>query len=94
MPLKVGIDSYCFHRFFGEVYPEQETPPYQMTLEDFIEFCRELEVDGVSVESCFIPQRHDAGYMQGIGAMLDDYEFDRVYAWGHPDGLERGQNAD
>jgi sugar phosphate isomerase/epimerase len=24
--------------------------------------------------------------------MLDDYEFDRVYAWGHPDGLERGQN--
>jgi sugar phosphate isomerase/epimerase len=94
MPLKVGIDSYCFHRFFGEVYPEQETPPFQMKLEDFIEFCRELDVDGVSVESCFIPQRHDAGYMQGIGAMLDDYGFDRVYAWGHPDGLERGQNAD
>ncbi len=51
MPLKVGIDSYCFHRFFGEVYPEQEEPPFQMTLEDFIEFCRELDVDGVSAAS-------------------------------------------
>lgn len=92
MTMKVGIDSYCFHRFFGEVYPEQDQPPFAMTLEDFIEFCKELDVDGVSVESCFIPQRDDAGYMQGIKAMLDDYEFDRVYAWGHPDGLERGQN--
>ena len=92
MPLKVGIDSYCFHRFFGEVYPEQEQPPFAMTLEDFIDFAKELEVDGVSVESCFIPQREDAAYMQSVGARLDDYGFDRVYAWGHPDGLERGQN--
>ena len=24
--MKVGIDSYCFHRFFGEVYPQQAEP--------------------------------------------------------------------
>lgn len=94
MPMKVGIDSYCFHRFFGEVYPEQDQPSSTMTLEGFIDFAKELDVDGVSVESVFIPQRFDAGYMKGIGAMLDDYDFDRVYAWGHPDGLERGLNAD
>lgn len=94
MPLKVGIDSYCFHRFFGEVYPEQDDPPFQMTLEDFIDFAVGLEVDGVSVESCFIPQREDAGYMQSIGERLDELGLDRVYAWGHPDGLERGQNDD
>jgi sugar phosphate isomerase/epimerase len=94
MTMKVGIDSYCFHRFFGEVYPEQDQPPFAMTLEDFIDFAKELEVDGVSVESCFIPQRDDAGYMRSIKAILDDYGFDRVYAWGHPDGLERGQNDD
>ena len=23
--MKVGIDSYCYHRFFGEVYPDQKT---------------------------------------------------------------------
>ena len=92
MTMKIGIDSYCFHRFFGEVYPEQEQPSTTMTLEDFIEFARALDVDGVSLESCFIPQREDKGYMENIKATLDAYNLDRVYAWGHPDGLEGGKN--
>ncbi len=24
--MKIGIDSYCYHRFFGEVYDDQEAP--------------------------------------------------------------------
>ncbi len=92
MTMKIGIDSYCFHRFFGEVYPEQQQPPKSMTLEDFIEFAKELSVDGVSLESCFIPQREDKGYMADVKALLDEYNLDRVYAWGHPDGLEGGKN--
>ena len=91
--MKVGIDSYCYHRYFGEVYPEQQPPPKQMTLEDFIRRARELEVDGVSLESCFIPS-FDAKYLGEVKTMLDDGGFDRVYAWGHPDGLEGGKNAD
>ena len=27
-----------------------------------------------------------------LKARLDEYGFDRVYAWGHPDGLEAGKN--
>jgi sugar phosphate isomerase/epimerase len=27
-----------------------------------------------------------------VKRLLDDYGFDRVYAWGHPDGLEGGSN--
>ena len=92
MTMKIGIDSYCFHRFFGEVYPEQQQSPKSMTLEDFIEFAKELSVDGVSLESCFIPQREDRGYMADVKALLDEYNLDRVYAWGHPDGLEGGKN--
>ena len=91
--MKVGIDSYCYHRFFGEVYPEQESPPKQMTLEDFLKRAKELEVDGVSLESCFIPS-FDAGYLRDVKAILDDYDFDRVFAWGHPDGLEGGKNEE
>ncbi len=34
--MKVGIDSYCYHRFFGEVYPQQRRPANGMTLEDFL----------------------------------------------------------
>ena len=89
--MKIGIDSYCYHRFFGEVYDHQRKPAKQMTLEDFIKRAHELKVDGVSLESCFIP-RFDASYLSEIKGMLDEYKLDRVFAWGHPDGLEGGRN--
>ncbi len=91
--MKIGIDSYCYHRFFGEVYPDQETPSKNMTMQDFLTRAHELGVDGVSLESCFFPS-YDEGWLRELKAQLDDYKFDRVYAWGHPDGLERGQNWD
>lgn len=89
--MKVGIDSYCYHRFFGEVYPQQPKPSKKMTLEDFLKRARELDVDGVSLESCFIP-RLDREYLSHIRGILDEYNLDRVFAWGHPDGLEGGKN--
>ncbi len=89
--MKIGIDSYCFHRFFGEVYPQQKQPPFQMSMDDFLDFAKELGVDGVSLESCFFPS-FDREYLADLKAKLDQYGFDRVFAWGHPDGLERGQH--
>ncbi len=93
MAMKTGIDSYCFHRYFGEVYPHQTPPPQDelMTMEDFLTFAKKLDVDGVSLESCFFPS-FDKGWFLDLKAQLDDYGFDRVYAWGHPDGLEAGKN--
>ncbi|MHB8065966.1 MAG: sugar phosphate isomerase/epimerase family protein, partial [Ruminiclostridium sp.] len=89
--MKIGIDSYCYHRFFGEVYPDQKSPTKNMTMQDFLRRAKELCVDGVSLESCFFPS-YDEGWLRELKAQLDEYNFDRVYAWGHPDGLERGQN--
>jgi len=89
--MKVGIDSYCFHRFFGEVYPGQPEPPQKMTMADFLVFAKTLGVDGVSLESCFFPTM-EAAWFADLKGQLDAYGFDRVYAWGHPDGLEAGKN--
>jgi sugar phosphate isomerase/epimerase len=89
--LKVGIDSYCFHRYFGEVYPHQTAPEKNMTMQDFLAYAKFLNVDGVSLESCFFPS-FDEAWFKDLKAQLDDYGFDRVYAWGHPDGLEAGGN--
>lgn len=94
MKMKIGIDSYCYHRFFGEVYDfersRQKPPEKPMTMDDFLARAKYLGVDGVSLESCFFPT-FDDGYFKELRAKLDDYGFDRVLAWGHPDGLERGQ---
>lgn len=89
--MKIGIDSYCFHRYFGEVYPHQTAPDKKMSMEDFLAYAKFLGVDGVSLESCFFPS-FEKSWFQGLKAQLDEYGFDRVYAWGHPDGLEAGKN--
>ncbi len=91
--MKIGIDSYCYHRFFGEVYPQQSAPSKSMSLEDFLRRAHQLRVDGVSLESCFMP-RLDTEYLSQIRRLLDSYNLDRVFAWGHPDGLEGGANRD
>jgi sugar phosphate isomerase/epimerase len=91
--MKVGIDSYCFHRYFGEVYDHQTAPDKNMTMEEFLAYAKELDVDGVSLESCFFPSFEEA-WFKDLKAQLDEYDFDRVYAWGHPDGLEAGKNRD
>jgi len=62
-----------------------------MTLEDFIRRAKQLGVDGVSLESCFI-DRFDAAYLSEVKGLLDENKLDRVFAWGHPDGLEGGKN--
>jgi len=91
--MKIGIDSYCYHRYFGEVYDHQEKPEKNWTLKDFIGKAKELKVDGVSLESCFIPS-FDKGYLSEIKGILDESGIERVWAWGHPDGLEGGKRED
>lgn len=89
--MKVGIDSYCFHRFLGEVYPDQDKPENPMKMKDFLTRAKELKVDGVSLETCFL-ESLEKPYLEELNAMLNEYGFERVWAWGHPDGLERGKN--
>jgi 3-oxoisoapionate decarboxylase len=89
--MKVGIDSYCYHRFFGEIYPDQKDPGRRWTFRDFIRRATELAVDGVSLESCFFESMEPA-YLTDMKSVLDDKKLERVLAWGHPDGLEAGRS--
>ena len=91
--MRIGIDSYCYHRYFGEVYPGQAPAPKPITLDGFLDRAAALGVDGVSLESCFFPE-YSASYLGALKKALDERGFDRVYAWGHPDGLERGLNRE
>ncbi len=88
-PMKVGIDSYCYHRFFGEVYPMQTPAARPYTMDTFLDRAKALGCNGVSLESCFFPE-FSANYLTGLRRRLDALGFDRVYAWGHPNGLEAG----
>jgi len=89
--MKVGIDSYCYHRYFGDVYPDQQDPGVRWSFQDFVRRAAELKVDGVSLESCFF-ESLEPGYLSEIKAVLDEQGLERVLAWGHPDGLEAGRS--
>jgi sugar phosphate isomerase/epimerase len=89
--MKIGIDSYCFHRYFGEVYPDLQTDPgvrWQMERE-FLDFALAQHIDEVALEACFFDALDD-GLCREIAGRLDDAGVDRVLGWGHPEGLWGG----
>ena len=90
--MKIGIDSYSYHRLFGEVYGAQEVPKQLKTVEDFLGMAKNLGVEGVSLETCFLPSLEEQ-YLKDLGDSIADYGFESVFAWGHPAGLERGLNT-
>jgi sugar phosphate isomerase/epimerase len=93
--MKLGIDSYSFHRYFGEVYPDLQQDPgvrWDM-LEDFLPFAEAQQVDEVALESIFFPV-FDDGYCQALSDRLDATGLERILGWGHPDGLRGGTDEE
>src|SRR3972149_4416431 len=89
--MKIGIDSYCYHRYFGEVYGNQKSPGRAIGYEEFLNEASKLKVGGVSLETCFFKSL-DESYLKRLKEIADRGNLEAVIAWGHPDGLEGGKN--
>ena len=90
--MKTGIDSYCFHRYFGEVYDNQEDPGERITCEDFLNRAIELEVAGVSLETCFF-ESPEEDYLKRLREIMDHGALECIVAWGHPTGPSRAEHS-
>lgn len=93
--MKVGIDSYCFHRYFGEIYPDvQSDPGMRWRMErEFLDFVLGQDIDEVALEACFFDALDD-GLCAEIRSRLDDAGIDRLLGWGHPEGLWGGERPE
>lgn len=91
--MKVGIDSYAYHRRFGEIRRYEADDGRRWTVWDFIDRSITLGVDGVSLETCFMPSL-DEGFLRDLRARLDEASLERVLAWGHPHGLHMGTSPE
>jgi sugar phosphate isomerase/epimerase len=90
--VKLGIDSYTYHRYFGDWYAGlQDDPGERLTVFEFLDRAAAHGVAGVSLEACFLPS--DAAFIDGLSAALDARGLLRVWAWGHPNGLASGTDA-
>jgi sugar phosphate isomerase/epimerase len=91
--MKVGVDSYSYHRLFGEIYPNQVDPGKRWKFEQSIEEAIRVGAEGVSLETCFMPD-FDADYLARLKDKLDANGLERMVGWGHPDGLEGGKKPE
>lgn len=87
--MKLGIDSYSFHRFFGDVrlgetVTEQHFPRGSL---DVVDIAQRLGADVVSLQTCFLPPALSMDVAEWRTALGST---EPVIAWGHPDGLAFG----
>ncbi len=92
--MKLGIESYCYHRYFGEWYPDiQQDPGRRMTTWDFLQRAHELGVAGVSLDAHYIEQLDEA-FLSRLRETLDAYGLELVWGWGHLLGLRSGEDRE
>lgn len=91
--MRVGIDSYSYHRYFGEVRVGEEDPGIRWTTWDFLNRAADLGVDGVSLETCYL-DLDDPAFRDRLALAVGDADLDAVLAWGHPGGLEMGTSEE
>lgn len=89
--MRIGVDSYSYHRLCGEIRPGERDPGHRFAdpLDDVVAECRRLGLDGVSLETCFLPPP-DAHLARRLRAVAGEHEL--VLAWGHPHGLCFGRD--
>ena len=80
--MRVGIDSYSYHRRYGEVR-QGETPVttevWPMDPRPVLEHARSLAVDDLYLETCYLPEP------EAIDArMLETGSMRAGFSWGHP----------
>jgi sugar phosphate isomerase/epimerase len=90
--MRIGIDSYSYHRLLGEIRPGERDPGERFAdTADLISEMVDAGAEVVSLETTFLapPGRIDAPL---IRRALGDREL--ALAWGHPLGLEWGSRPD
>jgi sugar phosphate isomerase/epimerase len=91
--MRVGIDTYSYHRFLGETYPVQSAADRSYSYIEVLEKAISLGIDGISLETCFLKEpieencRRLVDLARGNGLEL-------ILAWGHPLGLYGGDSDD
>jgi sugar phosphate isomerase/epimerase len=90
--VRVGIDSYTYHRLLGELRTGEEDPGERLPDGGpaVVAEARALAVDAVSLETCYLdpPSRLDVSALREAAVGLEI-----ALSWGAPNGLEFGRNA-
>lgn len=63
---KLSLAAYSFHRFLPRGWPTPRESEASMSLEEFIEFCAEVDLDGTELTSYYFPAEVTPEYLIGL----------------------------
>lgn len=89
--MKLGLDSYSFHRFYGEVTAWESLPNTQWTLRNFLDFCTAENVHLASIQTSYMPSDEEVTEEIARWKAIDPRR-EVVFTWGHPNGYNGGKN--
>ena len=90
---KIGIESYSYHRYFGELREGESPVDKKITMVEFLDIVKGYNPSSIGLQTCFI-DFEDISLLKQLSSLLIDREYNLVIAWGHPSGLELGKNND
>ncbi len=87
--MRLGLDSYSFHRYFGETTRWETLPDEQWTLRDFLQLLDELGITLASLQTKYLS---DAPTVRAeVKRWLAQGKREVVLTWGHPNGFDGGR---
>lgn len=89
----VGVDSFSYHRWFGETNEWEEAVDAQWTYQDFLARSVQLGADAVSLQTVYLPVLN-ATLLDNLVGLISSAQLGLVVAWGHRNGLQDGNNPD
>ena len=83
---QVGIESYSYHRYFGELTKWEAPLDDRWSVDQFLLRARQLGVQAVSLQTVYLDSLHRSE-VERLRAVLDGHGLAGILAWGHPSGL-------
>jgi sugar phosphate isomerase/epimerase len=82
--LKLGIDSWSYHRYLGKISDTEPFTGIRWTTEQFLNRAKDLGAQGVSLETILL-ESTEGDYISKLRVLLDRFDMKRILAWVHPE---------
>jgi len=92
--MKIGIDTYSFHRFFGETTKWEVASEEQWTVTEFLQFADTNYVKVVTLETCYLKPKDPALQKELSQWLAKDPTREIAFTWGHPNGFDGGKKPE
>jgi 3-oxoisoapionate decarboxylase len=87
----IGIESYSFHRYFGELRAGELPVDQKISMIEFLDIVSSYNPTSIGLQTCFIDFK-DVSFVKELSSLLIKRDYTLVISWGHPSGLELGKS--